>query len=122
MRTSMLTRCLTLLLAIAPCVARGQRADSVRATTGAQAFHLEIGAFLHSLDQGYGTWRGGDARLMWTSPRATPFVFASTQSREAGATSISHQTFGAGSYLTLSSRLSAIVSASIASSQTLELY
>jgi YaiO family outer membrane protein len=99
-----------------------QTRDSVHSSPGRAPFHLEVGGFLQSLDRGYGTWRGGDARLQWSSPRITPFVFASTQTRDAGATPGSQQNFGGGSYLTLTSWLYTVVSVSAAPDRGIVLY
>jgi YaiO family outer membrane protein len=59
---------------------------------------------------------------MYVSPRLTPFVFASTQARDVAAAPGSQQSYGAGSYVTFTPRLSALVSASAAPGSDVELY
>jgi len=110
------------LLLVTGQVCSAQASDSLRAAPRRIPFHLEVGGFLQSLDRGYGTWRGGDVRLQWSSPRATPFIFASTQTRDAGATPGTQRNFGLGSYVTLSPWLYAVLGASAAPDRGIVLY
>ena len=110
-------------LALTARAATAQAPDSVRRAPGSSApFRLEVGAFLQSLDNGYGTWRGGEARLMWTSPRVTPFAYAATQSRDIPSGTTSQPSVGLGTYVTFTPGLSAIASASAAPRRDVELY
>jgi YaiO family outer membrane protein len=64
-------------------------------------FRAELNGSYHALSEGYGEWKAGDLRLMYRSPRFTPMLSVSTQSRPEG----SQQAFGIASYVVLSDRV-----------------
>jgi YaiO family outer membrane protein len=103
---------LATLTLVVPLIARAQQAERLT------PFHLEIDGFYHALTREYGSWRGGDIRLMYATPRATPFLFLSTQTRDEG----SQQSAGIGSYITLNRWLYTIVGVSIAPDDDVVLY
>lgn len=84
----------------------------------ARPFHAELSGFYHRLDGPYGSWRGADARLQYATPRLTPMLFASTQTRREGT----QQSVGLGSYIVFNRRVYAIVGASGAPSGSAVLY
>ena len=71
-------------------------------------FHAEVGTFYSALSRGYSTWRGFDARVLYASRRATPFIGVSTETRKEGT----QQNYGVGSYITLNDRFYSIVGVS----------
>ena len=100
MRSEMLRRLFLLGAISAVCAtvveAQGDAADSAaRLATRPLRYHVELGGFYQQLDNSYPDWRGVNLKLQRSSPRYTPFVFFSSQSREAG----SQQNYGAGSYI-----------------------
>lgn len=109
-------RCI--LIPIALLVARSAFAQERASDEASRPFHLEMDAFYQSLDAGFGAWRGVDVRLQYASPRATPFAFVSSQTRDEG----SQVNVGAGSYITLTPWLYAIVGASTAPGDAVVLY
>jgi YaiO family outer membrane protein len=111
-------RSLTRLLpiALAPLCAGAQTGGGADARP--TPFHLEVGAFYHALTRDYGSWRGADVRLMYATPKVTPFVFFSTQTRKEGT----QQSGGVGSYVTLNRWLYAILGMSVAPNDDVVLY
>lgn len=81
-------------------------------------FHLELGTFYSSLSHGYGSWRGADMRLFYTTPRATPILSISRQTHGQG----SQSSFGLASYITFTERYYAIVGVSQAPDRGTVLY
>lgn len=106
------------LIPIALLVARAALAQERASDEATRPFHLEMDAFYQSLDAGYGAWRGVDVRLQYASPRATPFAFVSSQTRDEGT----QVNAGVGSYVTLTPWLYAIVGASSAPDNGVVLY
>src|SRR5688500_12138907 len=82
-------------------------------TTGVPAFHLELGTFYSALSRGYGDWRGVDLKAQYSSPRATPFLLVSSQTRDEG----SQQNFAVGSYIIFNQQYYSIVGISHAPDQ-----
>jgi len=93
-------------------------------TLGAQTapprrpFHAELSGFYNRLDGPYGAWRGVDVRLQYATPRLTPMLFASTQTRREGT----QQSYGVGSYVVFNRWVYAIVGASGAPAGSAILY
>lgn len=81
-------------------------------------YHVEAGAWYSALSRDYSDWRGVDVRLQYTSPRATPFLIVSSQTRREGT----QQNIALGSYLIWSDRYYSIVGISHAPSGSAELY
>src|SRR5262245_15506514 len=103
-------------IAVVPLCA-GAQTDAVPVSRPTP-FHLEVGAFYQALTRDYGSWRGADVRLMYTTPRVSPFAFVSTQTRREGT----QQSGGFGSYVTLNRWRYAIVGVSVAPDEDVVLY
>ncbi len=108
----MLSRARVLLTLLAvPLGLHAQTGDSVRIVTPqpaaakAAAWHLQVSTFYSSADNGFGVWHGQDARLLYSSPKLSPFVSIGTQSRPNGR----QQVYGAGSYINIAPWMYAIV-------------
>jgi YaiO family outer membrane protein len=114
-----------LLVIVAMLVTSGGTVLGAQAATAAPVaspratpFGIDVGTFYHDLDNGYSDWRGADVRLSFTSPRFSPFASASTQHRDEGY----QNSYGMGSYVTLSRYLYSIVGFSVATGGTAVLY
>jgi YaiO family outer membrane protein len=87
------------------------RSDDSAGTDRKRPFHLELGGYFNAVDNGYGTWHGGDLSLRYNGlKQVTPFVSFSSQDRGQG----SQQSYGAGSYIFFNKHFYSIVSASTA--------
>lgn len=87
-----------LLLALSPALALAQGGDTARVVAAKPAtWHLQATAFHSQANNGIGTWRGQDVRLLYSGKRFSPFVSVGRQTRPAG-----HQEVAAvGSYVVL---------------------
>lgn len=81
-------------------------------------FSIDVGGYYHSLDNGYGEWRGADLRLAYTGARVAPIATVATQHRREGY----QNSYGLGSYVTLNRRLYSIVGMSVATGGTAVLF
>lgn len=118
---------LTLLLAVSaslpaqapPEQQAAAQAPAQPAAAEKHSYYAEVGAFYHTLNNDYGTWRGLDARLGYTgNSRVVPYFTFSTQTRDEGA----QQSYGAYSYLKFSQSLWSIVGISAAPEKETLLY
>ena len=82
-------------------------AHTAAAQSATPPVHVEVGPYIHALNRGYGTWRGAQARVLYTTPRYTPFLGIASQTRREG----SDWSIGAGSYLALGHGATLIVGA-----------
>jgi hypothetical protein len=87
-----------LLLSLRTTAVLAQGGDTARVVAAKPAtWHLQATAFHSQANNGIGTWRGQDVRLLYSGKRFSPFVSVGTQSRPAG-----HQEVAAvGSYVVL---------------------
>jgi YaiO family outer membrane protein len=103
-------RLLFSLLLLATAVVPGRCEDSAPAERK-RPFHLELGGYFNNVDNGNGTWRGGDFSMRYSGiKQITPFASLSTQDRGQGP----QQSYGAGSYIFFNKWVYSIVSASTA--------
>lgn len=102
------------LATFAMSVAAQQPVTATRATP----FSIDVGGFYHSLDNGYSDWSGVDLRVGYTAAKASPFASASSQHRREGR----QNSYGLGSYLTISPRVYSIVGFSVATGGTAVFY
>ena len=77
-----------------------------------------VAGFYNRLSDPYGSWRGADARIQYATPRVTPFLMASTQTRPEG----SQQSIGLGSYVVFNRWVYTIVGVSGAPDGSAVLY
>jgi YaiO family outer membrane protein len=63
-----------------------------------QPIYLELGGFTNFVNNNYGRWDGGTARIMYRSARFSPIFGFATQKRPEG----SQQTYGMDSYISFS--------------------
>lgn len=98
---------LVLVMLCAPIPASAQSGDSTRVITpqAPASWHLQVSTFYSSADNGFGVWKGQDVRLLYSSPKLSPFVSVGTQTRPNGRQNV----YGAGSYINLTSWMYAIV-------------
>src|SRR5438874_13159958 len=105
---------LAFFLAVLPGLLGAQAGDTARvlapSTPRATPFHLELGTYYNSLDNGYGAWRGVDVRLMYATPVATPMISVGSQTRDAGT----QQVVSVGSYVTFARWVYGIFGVSVA--------
>jgi len=99
-------------VAFLPSALAAQSSDSARLVVPSvpARWHLQTSSFLSSADNGFGVWRGGDMRLLYSAKRASPFVSVGTQSRPGGR----QEAFGVGSYIVLTPWMYSIVGVGIA--------
>lgn len=111
---------LAVALAVAPAPARAQRADSVAAApvpppvagapSGRAPWLVQATTYYNTVDNGFGVWRGADARILYSGRRVSPFVSAGTQTRPGG----SQQVLSFGSYIPLTNWLLTVVGVGMA--------
>jgi YaiO family outer membrane protein len=93
--------------AMLPAALVAQSTDSARivAPSTPARWHLQTSTFYSDADNGYGVWRGGDVRLLYSAKRLSPFVSVGTQSRPSGR----QETYAVGSYIVLTPWMYSIV-------------
>lgn len=98
--------------ALLPSALAAQVSDSARlvAPPTAAKWHLQMSSFHSTADNGFGVWRGGDVRLLYSAKRVSPFVSAGTQSRPGGR----QENLAVGSYIVLTPWMYSIVGVGIA--------
>jgi YaiO family outer membrane protein len=93
----------SVVLGVRPVLAQG---DTSRVINAAPAkWHILANGFYSSADNGFGVWKGQDIRLLHSGTRFSPFANIGSQTRPNGT----QGTFGAGSYITISPKMFAIV-------------
>ncbi len=68
-------------------------------------WNLQLSGYTSSADQGFGIWRGGDLRLLYSGSQFSPFASIGMQRRPEGV----QQVIGVGSYVVLTKWLYSIV-------------
>jgi len=102
-----------------PAPSASSQATDLPPQSDKPSYYLEIGGFYHSLDNNYGTWRGGDIKLGFTGlPRFSPYFTFSSQTRSGG----SQQNYGTYSYVTLGKGIYSVVGVSGAPEKKAILY
>lgn len=85
--------------------------DTSRVKDAAPAsWHAQVTGYYSRADNGYGVWKGQDARLLYSSKRVSPFLNIGSQTRPGG----SQVAAGVGSYINLTSWMFSIVGIGVA--------
>jgi len=89
----------SLLLGVRAVAAQGDTTRVAKATATATAaparWHAQVTGYYSRADNGFGVWRGQDARLLYSGKRVSPFVNIGSQTRPGGTQAAA----GVGSYI-----------------------